>query len=752
MIVSILLAAACAAGYPDAEEADWGDVRLAAVPTGKAQLSVHVPLNLLEPESLVYCDCAFNAWKLAMPADLKMYDAADKARIDALHVGHLGIAVGEQPFLPDYRQTRWTRRKGGIPAVRGEFEAIRRRYVFEYCVNPGNGELYVRGTVKNTGDAKGLGVVRIRRAEPLESDILDYHYVGFRWNAAKWSTGGVVDPPVCTAHDAGSTATRESSWIQEAEANPRVKGFWGSPYTPEESMRLFKCCPVLKLEAELEPGAEFSFTVAAGFADGTVARHPSFDETLAAADGYWTKTLDVKADFGDERVNDVFRNLQYLDRQALVNVWKDPEVRRLQPCQGGTSERFFVWTWEAMSALMPLVRLGHAEAIGKVLEYFIGLQDGASPPEGDFTTVKGAIGTTGPRWANSTGSALLLASAYLEANPDADFGRRHLGDLVRAAEWIVGETAATTNGLLPGCVVNDGDKGVFYATTDTWTYAGLRRFAMLLARFGHPDAKRLASAADRYLAALDRAVDEARRPDGFILRCLGSDVGGSFEFRNIPGAFGCIYSGMVDPVKDERFARMVDLWERTHARGLFLEPFDGGINYIGTAEAGLNRWHLQRGEWKKAYLTRETAMNYAMTPDLAVTSERYSEVDDSFTPWQPNSSGAGRVLGMMIDRFLCEGSSRLVLLGGFAPFETKGPLSIEGLRTACGRCAISCADGRLSAVWERPLPEGTLIVIPAHFGFVPDGDALVRTAPETWKLVRSAFEIKGKTGDRRKVP
>lgn len=310
---------------------------------------------------------------------------------------------------------------------------------------------------------------------------------------------------------------------------------------------------------------------------------------------------------------------------------------------------------------------------------------------------------------------------------------------MRAADWIVGETAATKNGLLPGCVVNDGDKGVFYATTDTWSWAGLDRFARLLRRIGHPAAPRLAAAADRYRKALDRAIDEARQSDGFIRRCLGSDAGGSFEFRNIPGAFGCIYSGLVDPVKDTRLAAMVELWERTRARGLFLEPFDAGIDYIGNAETGLNRWYLQRGEWKKAFLSRETVMNYAMTRDLHVTSERYSEVDDSFTPWQPNSSNAGRVLGMMTDMFLCEGISRIVLLGGFAPFEGE-EVSIEGLRTAYGRCTIRRRGGRLTAEFARPLPAGTLIVVPRHHGFAPDG-GLEQVDVETWKIAKPMLKI-----------
>ena len=40
-----------------------------------------------------------------------------------------------------------------------------------------------------------------------------------------------------------------------------------------------------------------------------------------------------------------------------------------------------VHEWPTMSG----TALSYVDAIGKVLEYFIELQDGASPPEGDFT-------------------------------------------------------------------------------------------------------------------------------------------------------------------------------------------------------------------------------------------------------------------------------------------------------------------------------------------------------------------------------
>ena len=754
MLLSAAVLFSALVGYPLAEQSSWEDVRLSAAETGKSQLSVHVPLNLPGADALVYSDCAFNAWKLPVPAGLKMRDSADDARIAALRVGHLGVCVGVDPYLPDYRQTKWTRRAGGLPIVKGTFEAIHRFYTFEYCTDPVSGELYVRGTVKNVGFEKGKGVVRFRRAEPLESDILDYHYVGFRWDAAKWSVPGVCPPPVC-AEIAGGTATVENGWcVTGTNAYGRVNGFWGSPYTPEKQMRLPSGGPALKLEAELAPGEEFSFTVAAGFAP-TKGPHLAFDAVCAAAERFWARHLTVAADFGNERENDIFRTLQYTQRQLLLNGWNDPARRRLQPCQGGTSERFYVWNWEAMSALVPLARLGHAEAVSKVLEYMLEQQDGATPPVGNFTTLAGAIGQTGPRWANSTGAALLLAATYLDYTDDTVFVQRHLAALLKAAKWIVGEIRATRRtgpdgkrivgwGLLPGCTVNDGDSGIFYATTDTWSYAGLNRFAGVLKHMGRPEADELLAEAACYREAIEAAIDSARRPDGFIGRCVGSDADGSFEFRNIPGAFGCIYAGVIDPASDGRFAEMVRLWESTRARGLFLEPFDANINYAGTAEAGLCRYYMQRAEWKRAYLARETCLASAMTRDLYVTSERYSDVDDSFAPWQPNASNAGRILGMMADRFLLEGFSRTVLLGGFAPFEA-GDVSISNLSTAHGTFSLRHAGGRLEAEWGEPLPAGSLIVVPAHHGFCPDGDALERVDAQTWRLVRPSARISGKT-------
>ena len=723
------------------------------MPFGRSPLSVHVPLGLPAVADLFYCDCAFNVWKLPVPPDMLTGDPKSEAISRDLRVGLVSVALDEAPFVPEFRLTRWSRRAGGFPIVRGELDAKYRTYSFEYCTNPRNGELYIRGTVRNAGNAPGKAVVRLRRSAPLERDVCDYHYFTFRWDAAKWNADGVLAPPMVVENNF-DVVENESGWKYEDSAYGMCENFWGSPYYVHPAMRLKNGCGALRFEASLQPGEERSFTVAACFSDKEIKSHPPFEETLSAAEEFWRQHIRVAADFGSRRVNDIFCCLQYCNLQLLLNPWKRPDAPYLQPCQGGSSERFYVWVWEAMCALRPMVRLGHDEEVRKVLEFVLRLQDGGCPPRGDFTTLSGAIGTTGPRWANTTGAALMLAADYLICSADVDFERKHISGLIRAARWILGETAATRRfdsqgkkivgyGLMPGCVANDGDRGLFFATTDAYSYAGVKSFVDFLVSKHHPEAEELSAECARYKEDIDAAIASVQRDDGFIPRVVGADVGGSFEFRNIPSSLNFLHAGMSDAATDARLSAMVRYWEMHRANGPFARPFDFGIRYIGNTETCLCRYHAQRGEWKRAYFAREAAMNYAMTRDLWVTGERYSEVDEGFVPWQPNASNNGRLLDLLADRFLLEGESRLVLMGGFAPFE-KANVSIDGLRTKCGgRFSLKRADGMLVVEWERAIPNGTVIVIPGHLAFCPQGTPIRRVSGEMWETTAPTKTLRG---------
>ena len=734
--------------YVSAEAQDWSVVRAAARPTGLPQRTVHIPLGLPESDAVVYGDPAFNVFRLPVPADLKTRDKTSSERIRAVRPTVLAVALGEAPFVVDWRQTVWSRRPGGAPIVRGEVEAMRRHYAFEYCTDPADGELYVRVSVRNTGPDASKSVVRLRRSNPLESEVFDYQYVGFDWDASRWRTGSVLPPPACVSAN-GWKMSDEPSWDFPDEAYAMSGFICGSPYFVRPHLRLKSGGGARRFEADLQPGEERSFVVCAGFAAKPPAKAKGFDEVCAAAERFWRSRRTVRADFGDARENDVFVALQHSTLQLLLNPWNDPAATCLQPCQGGTSERFYVWVWEAMCELRPMIRLGYSREVSKVLEFILRLQDAGCPPEGSFTTTRGAIGTTGPRWANTTGSALLLASEYLTLTDDEAFAARHLENLLRAARWILGEVRATRTGdgpgcgLMPECVANDGDRGRFFTYTDSWSCAGVCAFAELLNRRGHPAAKEIEAESSRYRADLVRTVNLLQTPDGDLPRCVGEGGSPAFSFRNMPWALELLSSGALSPVSDEALVRTIRRWERVGCDRTFVEPMDAYVKYVGNDESALARAYLQRGEWKRAALARATFMNYALTRDLGVTSERYCETDAGFAPWQPNASNNGRGLAMMIDRFLLEDGATRVLLGGFAPYEL-GDVSIAGLKTREGDFSLTCRQGRLQAAWSRPLAAGTCLRVPEHFRFEPEGNALEACGKGTWRTTGPVKEVVGR--------
>ena len=72
---------------------------MAAVPRGKSPLSVHIPVGLTEVSDLVYCDCAFNAWKLPVLPDMKTGDKRTAETRKKMRVGLVGVALGEAAAL-----------------------------------------------------------------------------------------------------------------------------------------------------------------------------------------------------------------------------------------------------------------------------------------------------------------------------------------------------------------------------------------------------------------------------------------------------------------------------------------------------------------------------------------------------------------------------------------------------------------------------------------------------------------------------
>ena len=101
--------------------------------------------------------------------------------------------------------------------------------------------------------------------------------------------------------------------------------------------------------------------------------------------------------------------------------------------------------------------------------------------------------------------------------------------------------------------------------------------------------------------------------------------------------------------------------------GFFCGRMNEEVVYMGIGEFTWHGTYLRLGEWKKAFAAMRTNLRYGITPDAFQVQERFSRRNPAFTPWQPNASGNGRILEMMLNCLYFEHDGMATLLGG-VPF------------------------------------------------------------------------------------
>lgn len=419
----------------------------------------------------------------------------------------------------------------------------------------------------------------------------------------------------------------------------------------------------------------------------------------------------TRLSFPSDQWDEIFTALQISILQLLVQF---PGEKSLMPTQGGSSERHFVWVWEATFMLMPLLRLGHFDPVKRSLGFIYSLQDAGHPPEGELTTTAGAIGTTGPKWLNTTGAALALASEYYRYSKDESFLSEYLPKMLRAADWIVGEIRATRKlsedgsrplyyGLMPFGCATDGDTGLIVAFTDAFTFWGLDKTVQLLEQIEHDRAAEFRKERDTYHADLNTALRGMTREDGFIERKIltGKEKKLQPQFERIAGVLNLALTGVLD-VDSDAFRRHVSYFEKNLMDGFFTGKMTRNIAYIGLGEMNWHHAYLRMGEWKKAFAANRVNLRYGMTQDTHQVQERFAKNNPAFTPWQPNGSGNGRVLEMILNSLYFEDGDNAVVFGAVPwswlmrngitelhnLYTTRGTLSIKATMKSEGECQV----------------------------------------------------------------
>ena len=691
---------------------EWADIMGELNREAKLPLSVHIPLNWPESRKLVMCDCAMNAYTLDTPG-LNTSITGDSLIRQLQRTTLFSWAFGDPAFVPDFRQTTLRRVYGGLPVIECEFSAWNLIYTCLYFVDT-CGNLRMKMTVRNDDPKTQTAHVWLHPGRPLESKVFEYHYYTFEWDASRWLPDDFFEyhDGVFYTQDgvAGcvSAGGFNVAWVKEADFTGKdVNALfsWEKPYRVQERCKLGKMNHLLHFTCELKQGESQSFDVLFKVVPRNGGCDKPFGEALQEAVEAW-KQLKSKSvvELPCHRDTEAFEAVTLNNLQLLM-----ADGNRLRPCQGGSSERFYVWVWEAMCALRPMLRLGYFKQVRKAIDFIFSLQDGGCPPVGKFTTTKGAIGTSGPKWANTTGAALILACDYLELSDDESFIKSYLDKMLQAGRWIIGEIRATRTkgnpnyGIMPECCASDGDYGqvVF---TDCWLLGGLQRLRDVLKLLNHPDYVEFADECRQYKHDFDAVLDRVSTPDGFISRSFGDDSHVCNEFRFTDTCLDCVAAG-VSSANEPRMANYLKWLEENAFKWLFCSEVTPGIYYVGNNELTCMKMYLEQKEWKKAWIAAFVFRRFVLTPDVHLTAERYSANDIGFTAWQPNGSNNGRFIEMELSRFWYElPSGPIIVGGGFNESDRQYEPRVIGIHTRFGKTDIAIGMKEIEIKTEKRIP------------------------------------------------
>ena len=742
--------------YVEVETKTWREVQDLTSRRWQAPYTVHYPLQPAFSPDWLFVDRAFNAARFRVyPNISNLGDAfAKSAQTDMFA---LQFAFGETPFVPDLHQSTLSVPDHRLPLIEGEYFAWDVHYKIRYAnaVVEGTNLLGVEVTVTNEGESPRNGAVWCKLnfqkegARPDDDSFFPYHYVPFHWDRTKWMPSPSVKADGTDLLKDGKIVARinpgdfDYKFIDTEKYSPENRNTlfnpYGIPYYVTSLAHIDEIHQTARLGFQLKPNESRRFEIKV-FVDYETDR-PSESLDTSFETIRETAAHDFEAAYPPSRTelafepddwSGIFDSMQKGIMQMSIAF---PGRNDMVPSQGGSTERHATWTWEAVCMLRPLLLTGHFELVRKNIDYIFTLQDSGVPPQGNFTTVEGAIGTTGPRWGNTTGSALILASEYYLYSQDREFLEKYLGKILRASRWILGEIRATRQmdaegrrppwyGLMPFCHATDGNVGYVVTFTDAWSYRGLAKTAELLRSINHPFATELDEEIEQYRNDLNIALRQLAEPDGFINNQIVTGQTGERLWKKAASTCGALhmpYCGVMDAY-DDLFQRHMKCVEEKYAPDYFIGKMDRGGYYMGVGELGVQDVYLKRGEWKKAFIAQRTNLLYGMTADAYLTQERFSKADPTFTCWQPNGSGNGRMIEMLLNAIVFDDKTpkrekRLTPLGGI-PFDwtRPAPIRLKNLhRPGGGTLTLEVTpQGVLTLEWkDAELPQ--VIRVPETF-------------------------------------
>ena len=484
----------------------------------------------------------------------------------------------------------------------------------------------------------------------------------------------------------------------------------------------------------------------------------SFDEEYEKQSNQWKQHLEraTKIHVPEAIVNQIYRTLTLGNLQFLGSA---DDVTFLRPGQGGYNNFSVVYGWESSHYLTVMDKQGFFDETRHVLDYFLTTQQGSHGPDGDISTAEGSF-RPHIHWMCETGAILRIFAEHALNSRDITGLRNDSPALMKAARWIQGERARTKQldssgnkvlhyGLMPPGRATDWPDYGYFLFTDAFTWQGLDRLARAYEEAHMPEAKWLRKEADDYHQCILDAIARSIKPHPldpsltWVPDELYEDPVKALPTTIYISPQSLLNAGVLAP-EDTLFSMIESSLRRAGCMNdLFAfkmrtmedatlkkrqEQSAGGkvdLYYVTNCERGWHRIWLFRGERIKALKYFYMTLAYATSRDVHVTHERYCPQLPWLLPWQPNASGNGRVLEMILNSLVMEQNDSLCLLYG-APdawFDSGQPLGITDLHTSWGPFSFQLTpeEGksgsyRFTYEYEGTVPARFLLAIPSREG------------------------------------
>jgi lysophospholipase L1-like esterase len=290
-----------------------------------------------------------------------------------------------------------------------------------------------------------------------------------------------------------------------------------------------------------------------------------FKQELKNTGDYWRRVLSKSARLitPEPVLNDLYSAVA---GHLLINSEMEPGSNRR--FARVSSFNYGVYGNESCMMVLDLDRRGYHQEAGDCLETWLHYQGTVGLP-GDFDSkdgvLYGAAGYEAGGYNQHHGWILWTLVEHYRFTRDEPWLRHAAPGIVAGADWIIHETARTTNrldlaeGLLPPGDLEDIGDWWNWLSTSCYTWRGLDSAAWALEQIHHPDAVRIRAAADRYhqrlltlfLAASARSP-VVRLRDGTAVPQIPSYVqrrGRSFGWicETLEGAMHLMITRAIDP-------------------------------------------------------------------------------------------------------------------------------------------------------------------------------------------------------------